>query len=47
VDDGIAIFNALRSMRATVEVYVDALAASIASVIAMAAAPGKLVMAPH
>jgi len=47
VDDGIAIFNALRTMRATVEVYVDALAASIASVIAMAAAPGKLVMAPH
>lgn len=34
--DGIAIMNALRAHRATVEVHVDGLAASIASVIAMA-----------
>ena len=33
--DGIAIMNALRAHRATVEVHVDGLAASIASVIAM------------
>lgn len=33
--DGIAIMNALRSHRATVEVHVDGIAASIASVIAM------------
>lgn len=47
VDDGIAIYNALMSHSAEREVYVDALAASIASVIAMAASPGKLIMAPH
>lgn len=47
VDDGIAIYNALQSHSAEREVYVDALAASIATVIAMAASPGKLVMAPH
>lgn len=45
VDDGIAIFNALKSRGGTVEVYVDALAASIASVIAMAG--DKVAMAPH
>jgi ATP-dependent protease ClpP protease subunit len=45
VDDGVAIYNALKSHGATVEVYVDALAASIASVIAMAG--DKVVMAPH
>jgi ATP-dependent protease ClpP protease subunit len=36
VFDGIAIYNALKSHRATVAVHVDGLAASIASVIAMA-----------
>lgn len=36
VFDGLAIYNALKSHRATVNVYVDGLAASIASVIAMA-----------
>lgn len=45
VDDGIAIYNALMSHPAKVEVYVDALAASIATVIAMAGE--KRVMAPH
>lgn len=41
VFEGIAIYNALRS-RGGVEVTIDGLAASIASVIAMAADPGKL-----
>lgn len=36
VYDGIAIYNTLKQHRATVNVYVDGLAASIASVIAMA-----------
>lgn len=36
VDDGIAIFNALRQHRAQVTVYIDGLAASAASFIAMA-----------
>lgn len=36
VFDGIAIFNMLKSHKATVNVYVEGLAASIASVIAMA-----------
>ena len=36
VFDGIAIYNMLKSHRATVNVYVEGLAASIASVIAMA-----------
>jgi ATP-dependent protease ClpP protease subunit len=43
--DGIAIMNALRSHPATVTTYVDAIAASIASVIAMAG--DRIVMAPH
>lgn len=43
--DGIAIMNALRSHRAQVTTYVDSLAASIASVIAMAG--DRVVMAPH
>lgn len=43
--DGIAIMNALRSHPATVTTYVDSLAASIASVIAMAG--DRVVMAPH
>jgi len=43
--DGIAIMNALRAHRATVTTYVDSLAASIASVIAMAG--DRIVMAPN
>jgi ATP-dependent protease ClpP protease subunit len=43
--DGIAIMNALRSHPAKVTTYVDSLAASIASVIAMAG--DRVVMAPH
>jgi len=43
--DGIAIMNALRSHPATVTTYVDSLAASIASVIAMAG--DRIVMAPN
>lgn len=45
VTDGIAIFNALKSHSATVDVYVDALAASIATVIAMGG--DRVIMAPH
>lgn len=45
VFDGIAIMNALRSHPARVTVHVDALAASIASVIAMAG--DRVVMQPH
>ena len=45
VDDGIAIHNALRDHRADVEVRVDGLAASIASVIAMAG--DRVVMNRH
>jgi ATP-dependent protease ClpP protease subunit len=43
--DGITIMNALRAHRAKVTTYVDALAASIASVIAMAG--DRIVMRPH
>lgn len=43
--DGIAIMNALRSHPATVTTYVDSLAASIASVIAMGG--DRVVMAPN
>ncbi|MDX3643233.1 head maturation protease, ClpP-related [Streptomyces sp. MB09-02B] len=43
--DGLAIHNALRSHRAKVVVQVDALAASIASVIAMAG--DRIIAAPH
>jgi ATP-dependent protease ClpP protease subunit len=43
--DGIAIANSLRAHPATVNVYVDSLAASIASVIAMAG--DRVVMAPN
>ena len=43
--DGIAIYTALRQRKGDIAVYVDSLAASIATVIAMAASPGKLVMA--
>ncbi len=45
VFEGIAIANAIRSHPATVTVYVDALAASIASVIALAG--DRTVMMPH
>jgi len=44
VDDGVAIFNALRAHRGTVTVYVEGLAASAASVIAMAGA--EVIMRP-
>lgn len=45
VYDGLAIHNALRSHRARVIVQIDALAASIASVIAMAG--DRVIMSPH
>lgn len=45
VFDGIAIYNLLRSHPATVTTYVDSLAASIASVIALAG--DRVVMQPH
>lgn len=45
VFDGIAIHNVLRSHPATVTTYVDSLAASIASVIALAG--DRVVMQPH
>lgn len=45
VFDGIAIYNALREHPAKIEARVDAMAASIGSVIAMAA--DKIVMAKH
>lgn len=44
VFDGLAIYNALKA-RGGVSVYIDGLAASIASVIAMAADPGQLAIA--
>lgn len=44
VTDGISIMNALVRHEAPVDVYVDGMAASIASVIAMAADPGRLFM---
>lgn len=46
VFDGIAIMNALKQHDGQVTVMVDGLAASAASVIAMAAAPGQLIMNP-
>jgi ATP-dependent protease ClpP protease subunit len=45
--DGIAIFESLRQYRGPVTVVVDSLAASAASVIAMAASPGRLIMAEN
>lgn len=45
VFDGLAVYNALRSHRARVIVQVDSLAASIASVIAMAG--DRIIMSPH
>jgi ATP-dependent protease ClpP protease subunit len=47
VFDGVAIYRALRDHPATVNVQVDSMAASIASVIAQAADEGRLVMARH
>ena len=44
VFDGIAIYEALAARPGMLRVTVDALAASVASVIAMAASPGELVM---
>lgn len=46
VFDGIAIYNALRA-RGGISVFIDGLAASIGSVIAMAADPGKLAISRH
>ena len=45
--DGIAIMNMLRQRPGQVTVVIDGLAASAASVIAMAASPGRLLMAPN
>src|SRR5258706_5609962 len=45
--DGIAIYEALKQREGQVGVIVDSLAASIGSVIAMAADPGQLVMAKN
>jgi len=47
VFDGFAIYNQLAQHPAAIEVTVDGLAASIASIIAMAADPGKLSMAKN
>lgn len=47
VFDGFAIYNQLKQHPATVEVDVDGVAASIASIIAMAADPGKLRIAKN
>jgi ATP-dependent Clp endopeptidase proteolytic subunit ClpP len=45
--DGLAILNTLRQHRGQVTVTIDGLAASAASVVAMAASPGRLYMAPN
>lgn len=47
VFDGFAIYNQLVQHPASIEVNVDGVAASIASIIAMAADPGKLTMAKN
>lgn len=47
VFDGVAIANALKQRTGQVRVVIDGLAASIGSVIAMAASPGQLVMSPN
>jgi ATP-dependent Clp endopeptidase proteolytic subunit ClpP len=47
VFDGLAIYESLKQYPGTVSVVVDGLAASAASFIAMAAAPGKLQMTPN
>jgi ATP-dependent Clp endopeptidase proteolytic subunit ClpP len=45
VFEGLAIYNALKQSDSEIKVVVDALAASAASFIAMAASPGQLIMA--
>jgi ATP-dependent protease ClpP protease subunit len=47
VFDGIAIFNALKQRDGIVRIVIDSLAASIGSVIAMAADPGNLIIAKN
>ena len=47
VFDGIAIFNALKNRDGLVRVVIDSLAASIGSVIAMAADPGNLIISKN
>lgn len=47
VFEGLAIYNALSQHKGKVQITVDSLAASIGSVIAMAASPGELVMAKN
>lgn len=47
VFDGFAIYNQLKTHPASIEVDVDGVACSIASIIAMAADPGKLRMAKN
>lgn len=47
VFEGFAIYNQLKQHPAAIEVTVDGVAASIASIIAMAADPGKLSMAKN
>lgn len=47
VFDGLAIYSALKQRSGTVTVVVDSLAASIGSVIAMAASPGQLTIMPN
>lgn len=47
VFDGFSIYNQLKAHPAAIEVTVDGVAASIASIIAMAAEPGKLTMAKN
>ena len=45
--EGIAMFNALDRHPATVNVYIDGMAASAATLPAMAASPGRLTIAPN
>jgi ATP-dependent Clp endopeptidase proteolytic subunit ClpP len=47
VFDGLAIFSALKQRSGIVSVVVDSLAASMGSVIAMAASPGQLSIMPN
>lgn len=47
VFDGLTIYNALNQRKGLVRVSIDGLAASIGSVIAMAASPGELSIAKH
>jgi ATP-dependent protease ClpP protease subunit len=47
VFDGIAIFNALKQREGIVRIVIDSLAASIGSVIAMAADPGNLIISKN